>query len=127
MRIESSAMRAARITSRLLAQAAAQPASDTGQRWLLLQAAHVVGQGFFWSHVQVHIAMLAQAGRGNAWCEMAGQLWRLALVPLGHLTGRLPWGNTGRSDVSAFRPMQPGPELLALIESVRKCSAPNNQ
>jgi hypothetical protein len=29
----------------------------------------------------------------------------LLLAPLGSLTGRLPIGNTGRSNVSAFLPM----------------------
>lgn len=33
-----------------------------------------------------------------------GERW-LLLVPLGHLTGRLPIGNPGRAHVSAFRPM----------------------
>jgi hypothetical protein len=30
---------------------------------------------------------------------------RLLLSPLGSLSGRIPWGNTGRSTVSAFTPM----------------------
>jgi len=36
---------------------------------------------------------------------------RLALVPLGHVTGRLPLGNSGRSDVSAFVSMAVEPEI----------------
>ncbi|MDZ4127794.1 MAG: DUF3703 domain-containing protein [Hydrogenophaga sp.] len=38
-------------------------------------------------------------------------------MPLGHLLGRLPLGNTGRSHVGAFRPMQVAPELLATIRA----------
>jgi hypothetical protein len=37
---------------------------------------------------------------------------RIILAPLGALTGRLPVGNTGRSNVSAFAPM-PIPADLA--------------
>lgn len=37
--------------------------------------------------------------------EVFGQVFRLALVPLGALTGRIPIGNNGRARVSAFTPM----------------------
>jgi hypothetical protein len=37
--------------------------------------------------------------------EVVGQLLRLVLTPLGHLTGRLPQGSTGGANVSAFAPM----------------------
>ncbi len=36
--------------------------------------------------------------------EVVGQIVRLVLAPLGALIGRIPIGNTGRSDVSAFKP-----------------------
>lgn len=82
-----------------------QGASERNQRWLLLEAAHVVGQTRFAPHWKTHVLMLAQARREGDWPEVAGQLMRLALVPLGHALGRLPLGNPGRSNVSAFRPM----------------------
>lgn len=37
--------------------------------------------------------------------EALGQTFRLLLVPIGNATGRLPAGNTGRANVSAFDPM----------------------
>ena len=40
----------------------------------------------------------------------------IALVPVGHLVGRLPVGNTGGSNVSAFKPMAIPPDLERLIE-----------
>ena len=43
---------------------------------------------------------------------------RLALLPLGHLIGRLPQGNPGRATVGAFRPMPVRPELNPLISRV---------
>jgi hypothetical protein len=53
-----------------------------------------------------------------------GQLLRLLLVPLGHLSGRFPLGNTGRSHVSAFRPMSVAPEPLATIRAHQRTSTP---
>lgn len=58
-----------------------------------------------------HIAMLAFAFSRRDLREILGQLLRIALVPLGALTGRLPTGNTGRARISAFAPM-PVPEDL---------------
>ena len=43
------------------------------------------------------------------------QLWRLALVPLGHALGRLPAGNVGRATVPALRAMTPPDDVLALV------------
>ena len=43
---------------------------------------------------------------------------RLLLVPLGHLTGRLPLGNAGRSNISAFQAMPIREDIAALIEQV---------
>ena len=97
----------------------AQSAADPEQAWLHLEAAHVVGQLRLWPHTVTHMRMLRLALRqGNA-LEAAGQLLRLAMVPLGHLSGRLPLGNPGRSTVSAFAPLPVRPELQALIERAR--------
>lgn len=93
------------IYARLLSRFEALPAAATRERWLLLEAAHVVGQTRFRPHLETHWLMLGQAWRTRDASEMAGQVLRLLLVPLGHLTGRLPIGNPGRSQVSAFRPM----------------------
>ena len=51
--------------------------------------------------------------------EIRGQLPRLALVPLGHLFSRLPAGNTGRSNVSAFAPMDVPADLKRLLDDGR--------
>ena len=78
---------------------------------------HVLGQTRLVSHARTHGLMLALAWRTRNLTEVNGQLLRLLLVPLGHLLGRLPLGNTGRSHVGAFRPMQVAPELLATIRA----------
>jgi Protein of unknown function (DUF3703) len=67
-------------------------------------------------HVAIHVQMIGFAIETRNWLEVGGQVTRLFLAPLGNLTGRLPIGNTGLSNVSAFRPM-PIPEDLAQILS----------
>ena len=105
----------------LLAQARqVNPVLNPAQRWLLLEAAHVVGQTRLGPHARVHVLMLATAWQERAGSEWIGQAFRLALVPLGHLLGRLPLGNTGRSNVSAFAPMAVKPEIRALIDTMRQ-------
>ena len=54
--------------------------------------------------------------RGDA-REAIGQLWRLFLTPFGHLTGRLPLGNTGGANVSAFAPMAIPVELHTIMQA----------
>ncbi len=109
-----------RAFTRLMAEYSALPHTADVQCGLRLEAAHVVGQTVFELHCQVHMAMLRMAWRQRNLKEIAGQLMRLGLVPLGHLTGRLPLGNTGRSDVSAFKPMQPSAAVAWLIAAAHK-------
>lgn len=102
----------------LLRQAA--DGSDPKETWLLLEAAHVVGQGRFGAHLRVHARMLRLACRTRDWPEAVGQVARLALTPLGHVTGRLPWGNPGRATVSAFAPLPVRPALAERIAAARR-------
>lgn len=90
------------------------------ERWSLLMAAHVVGQSELRLHLHSHWTMLALAVRSRDVREVAGQLLRLALVPVGHLAGRLPVGNVGRATVSAFAPMRPDATLRRLIAQARR-------
>lgn len=90
-------------------------ADSAAQAWLYLEAAHVVGQLHFKPHWQTHVHMLRLALRSRDWPEAAGQVMRLALVPLGHLSGRLPLGNPGRANVSAFQPLPVRADLADLI------------
>jgi hypothetical protein len=48
--------------------------------------------------------------------EVRGQVVRLLLTPIGHLFNRLPQGNTGRANVSAFAPMPIAPDLQQMLE-----------
>ena len=60
--------------------------SDTPQRWLLLEAAHVVGQPRFKSHLETHVLMLRLALQTRDGGEVAGQILRLLLVPCFDIT-----------------------------------------
>lgn len=85
---------------------------DVAAAWRALERAHIVSQGALGLHASVHSRMLLYAVEQRDIRETLGQLFRLALVPAGHALQRLPLGNTGRSDVSAFEPM-PLPDDLA--------------
>jgi hypothetical protein len=100
----------------------ARASSAPEAAWLHLEAAHVVGQQRLWPHTVTHAHMLRLALRQRDPLEAAGQLLRLALVPLGHLSGRLPLGNPGRATVSAFAPLPVRPELQALIQQARQAA-----
>jgi hypothetical protein len=78
-----------------------------------------VGQLHVKPHLQTLAQMLRLSLRTRDWSEAVGQVMRLALVPLGHLSGRLPLGNPGRSTVSAFEPLPVRPELAELIARAR--------
>lgn len=95
---------------------AARRASDRLAAWRALERAHIVAQPYFGLHLASHWTMLSYALRERDFKEAGGQCLRLALVPLGAITGRLPTGNTGRSNVSAFRPMPIPQDLLARMD-----------
>ena len=92
------------------------PSSTSEQLWDLLCAAHIAGQFVFMLHIRTHVAMFSLSAQERKAGEAAGQLMRLALVPLGHLARKLPAGNSGRANVSAFLPMDIAPQWLGLID-----------
>ena len=96
----------------------ARKASDIPAAWNALERAHIVSQPFLGLHLANHWEMLKFAILQRDRQEIIGQLFRLALAPLGALTGRIPKGNTGRSNVSAFRSMPISEELRAAMEKV---------
>lgn len=99
-------------------QAAAREPPETRWNWLI--AAHVAVQQQYSLHWRVHWEMLLFALETRDYREAAGQVFRLALVPLGHASGRLPLGNTGRANVNAFRPMALSDQTRALLFAARE-------
>jgi hypothetical protein len=89
---------------------------DSTRAFAFLERAHVLGQGRPVPHLRVHGQMLKLGWAVRDWREVTGQLMRLALVPVGHLFGRLPAGNTGGANVSAFKPMPVPPDLQRLLD-----------
>lgn len=85
-------------------------------QWDWLMAAHVVGQHDAAMHLDSHRRMLALARDSGDWREVVGQLARIALLPLGHLLGRIPLGNVGRATVGITQAMEPPQRIKALIE-----------
>ena len=86
------------------------------ERWNWLMAAHVVGQHRMDLHADCHRRMLALARASHDWREVAGQVQRLALLPVGHLTGRIPRGNVGRSTVGVMQVMEPPEAVQRLVD-----------
>lgn len=100
------------IAGEMAAYFSAVEAGDDDLAWHHLERVHIVSQPFLGPHIASHGAMLRFAIRQRDWSEVLGQIVRIILAPLGALTGRLPVGNIGRSNVSAFAPM-PIPADLA--------------
>ena len=124
-----------RVYARLMAGFRGSEGMSVEDRWEWLMAAHIVGQLDFKLHVHSHSVMLLYAAQTRDWPEAAGQLFRLALVPLGHAIGRLPAGNIGRATVNAFsfspafstastsRPVMVMVSTMAsMLASVARCS-----
>ena len=94
---------------------AAQKAVEADQidlAWHHLERAHILAQTRLWAHCLSHWKMLSLAVGQRDLREVAGQVFRLILAPIGNVTGRLPLGNTGRANVSAFAEI-PYPDDLA--------------
>jgi hypothetical protein len=84
-----------------------------------LERAHILGQQQFILHMQSHWLMLKLAADQSDWTEIRGQVLRLLLTPVGHLTGRLPIGNPGSSRYPVLQP-QPVPDDLQPLLSGTK-------
>ena len=95
--------------------AEARAAGEMAAAWHTLERAHIIAQPYLAPHLASHRAMLGFAVEQRDWREAVGQMVRLALALLGFLTGRIPVGNTGCSNVSPFKPMPIAPDLLAKI------------
>ena len=93
---------------------------DQYSAWQHLQRAHIVGQLKLGLHLRSHWTMLGYALHLRQPREVIGQVARLILAPIGNVTGRLPWGNIGRSNVSAFATMEIPADLQAIIEAARR-------
>lgn len=99
----------------IAAYRAARALDDDAAAWRALERAHIIAQPNWSLHLDSHMKMLAFAIWRRDPAEVAGQLLRLVLAPIGNLTGRLPIGNTGRANVSAFKAMDLPEDLNAVL------------
>jgi hypothetical protein len=112
------------VARELGAYRAARRSRNSGRAWSSLERAHIAGQASLRLHAETHLRMLGYAIAQRDADEAVGQLIRLLLVPLGHATGRLPLGNSGRTRDSAFKPM-PLPPDLAVELGIQATSTSN--
>ena len=96
---------------------AARRLRDKVAAWRALERAHILSQPKLALHLKAHLEMLKYAFVTRDAREFLGQMTRLALAPFGSLTGRIPYGNTGRANVSAFQPMPIPDDLRAVLGS----------
>lgn len=79
------------------------------------ERAHVLGQWYVRTHTLAHLGMLRIGWRRRDLRDIVGQLLRIPGGMLGSALGRVPRGNTGGSNVSAFREMPIPPDLRGLL------------
>lgn len=94
------------------------------ERWLYLEAAHVIGQNRLALHWRAHRRMLAFAQQLKDEHEVQGQWRQLGYAVLGHVVRRIPQGNTGRAIVPAFRTMVPSAAVRERISQAMAAVAP---
>ncbi len=85
--------------------------------WHALERGHILSQRRLSLHLHSHGVMLRYALARGEWGEVVGQVIRLVLAPLGTITGRIPRGNTGRSNVSAFEPMAVPHDIAIILDA----------
>jgi hypothetical protein len=93
---------------------------DQTRAWHHLERAHILGQLRMGLHMDSHLRMLGYAVRLRQPREVLGQVVRLILAPLGNAMGRLPWGNVGRSHISAFVEMDIPDDLKPIVAAARR-------
>jgi hypothetical protein len=102
--------------AKLNAARRAASAGDEQDAWARLERAHVLGQRSTRAHVRAHVEMLRVACRRKDSREIFGQLTRILGASL--FSGIwIPEGNTGGSNVSAFRSMPVPADLQTLLDA----------
>jgi hypothetical protein len=94
----------------------AAAAGDERAAWSRLERAHILGQRSTRAHVRAHVQMLRLAWQRKDSREIFGQLTRIAGASLFSRIW-IPEGNTGGSNVSAFRSMPVPKDLRRLLDT----------
>jgi hypothetical protein len=99
--------------------AAAAIAESGASSFSHLERAHVLGQASTREHVRVHFHMVLWTWRQRQTRELLGQIYRLLGAALLTSIGTIPTGNTGGSNVSAFKKMAIPPDLASQIAAAK--------
>jgi hypothetical protein len=105
------------VQSELDAARHARSLHDASGEFAHLERAHVLSQADTLQHVRVHAAMLVWGVRQRSAREVIGQLVRIVGAATKTFIGLVPHGNTGGTNVSAFRRMPIAPDLQRLIDA----------
>lgn len=97
------------------ARAAAAPEAA----FAALERAHILCQRDLFAHFETHVLMLQWALAQKDGREIRGQVLRLLAVLPGFLTGWVPVGNPGGSNISALTSVPLSPDMKALLGEVR--------
>ncbi|MFB6808549.1 DUF3703 domain-containing protein [Streptomyces sp. NPDC056387] len=90
-------------------------APDTRAMWTALERAHIISQAWAWPHTRAHWHMFRLAVRCRDRAETLGQVVRILVAGAGSLTGRVPYGNTGRTAAGISTPMPLPDDLRQLL------------
>jgi hypothetical protein len=85
-----------------------------------LERAHVLGQASTAHHVRVHWRMFLWGLQQRDAKECLGQIFRIIGAATKTVFGWIPYGNTGGTNVSPFKPMEVPAELEMWIQQARK-------
>jgi hypothetical protein len=85
------------------------------EAFLHFERAHVLGQWYVKPHLITHLGMLRIGWRQRDLREILGQLLRIPGGMIGSAIGRVPRGNTGGANISAFRSLPIPPDLRDIL------------
>jgi hypothetical protein len=114
------------VGAELIAAKSAERAGDSLTSFRHLERAHVLGQRSTLHHVRVHVRMLMLGIRRHNLREVMGQIFRVIGAATMTWAGLVPHGNTGGSNVSAFKTMAIADDLAGLIAAARAPAANAN-
>lgn len=107
------------VTQELARAALAEDRGDPERAFSHLERAHILGQPSTREHVRVHWAMLRWGLSQRRPREVSGQVFRIIGAATMTAIGLVPIGNTGGSNISAFKQLPVPPDLKELIEQAR--------
>lgn len=92
---------------------------ESDQAWHHLERAHIIGQMYWFEHLETHLLMASFALKNFMFLEFFYQVPRIILSIPGSLFKKAPLGNVGTSRVGIFEPMEMPKDLKTLFEIIK--------